>query len=144
MIDPRPTESGSMPGSLKSLLVFSFYVFGLALSLLIAPNFFLRMLGIPTTTEVWVRCAGMLLLGYGFYYACVLRSRMVEFLPFTVYVRSLVIVFFSVFVALGWARPVFIVFGVIDLAGAIWTAAALRSERKGAAARRPQAEERLQ
>ena len=118
-----------MTGSLRSLFVFNFYVWALALGLLLVPNFFLRILGMPETHEVWVRCAGMLLLGYGFYYICVLRARMVEFLPFTVYVRSVVILFFVTFVVLGWARPILIVFGVIDLAGAVWTALALRAER---------------
>jgi hypothetical protein len=89
-----------------------------------------RFLGIPETREVWVRCCGMLLLGYAVYYVCVLWTRMVEFLPFTVLVRGAVIFFFTTFVLLGWAKPIFILFGVIDGAGAVWTAIALYVERK--------------
>jgi hypothetical protein len=117
-----------LPHSLISLAVFNVYVLALALGLLCAPNLFLRLLGIPPTTEVWVRCAGMLLLGYATYYVCVIRARLVAFLYFTVLVRSMVIVFFGAFVALGWAQPVFLLFGVVDLAGAAWTLLALRAE----------------
>jgi hypothetical protein len=115
-----------------SLRVFSFYVYGLAFGLLFAPNFFLPLLGIPTTTEVWVRCSGMLLLGLAFYYECVIRARMEAFLPFTIWVRAAVIVFFGVFVGLGWAKPVFLVFGLTDMFGAIWTILALRADARSA------------
>ena len=117
-----------MRHSLLSLFVFAFYTLGLSLGLLVFPNFFLPLVDIPKTNEVWVRAAGMLLLGYSVYYFCVVRAAMVAFLRFTVLVRSLVIVFFASFVALGWAPWTFLVFGVIDLAAAIWTALALRAE----------------
>jgi len=39
----------------------------------------------------------------------------------------LVILFFSAFVFFGLARPVLILFGVVDLLAAIWTWLALRS-----------------
>lgn len=44
-------------------------------------------------------------------------------------VRSSVIVFFGAFVLLGFVSPVLILFGLVDLLGAVWTALALRSER---------------
>jgi hypothetical protein len=39
-----------------------------------------------------------------------------------------VLLFFIAFVVAGLAPPTLILFGVIDLAGAIWTALALRGE----------------
>jgi hypothetical protein len=39
-------------------------------------------------------------------------------------------VFFAAFIVLGWAPPILILFGVIDAAAALWTAACLRSERR--------------
>jgi hypothetical protein len=115
-------------GSLISILVFSFYVLALSVSLLFFPSLTLPALGLPTTNEVWVRVAGLLLLGYWFYYVSVFRARIGSLLPYTVVVRSMVIVFFGWFVWKGWARPIFLVFGVIDLAGAVWTALALLAE----------------
>ena len=48
------------------------------------------------------------------------------FEAWTVHTRSLVVVFFGVFVALGLAQPMLIGFGVIDLLAALWTNRALR------------------
>jgi hypothetical protein len=45
----------------------------------------------------------------------------------TVYACSSVIVFFAAFVLLGFANAPLILFGVVDLLGAIWTGLALRS-----------------
>ncbi|MFZ5808976.1 MAG: hypothetical protein ACOY16_06820 [Chloroflexota bacterium] len=44
-----------------------------------------------------------------------------------IYVRSTVIVFFAAFVLLGFSRPPLLLFGGVDLLGAIWTGLALRS-----------------
>ena len=46
----------------------------------------------------------------------------------TVYGRAPVIVFFVSFVLLGIAHAALIMFGVVDLAAAAWTALALRAE----------------
>jgi hypothetical protein len=39
-----------------------------------------------------------------------------------------VIVFFAAFVALGFAKPTLLLFGLVDLVGATWTFIALRAE----------------
>jgi hypothetical protein len=52
-----------------------------------------------------------------------------DFFPFarlTVHARTAVLVFFVLFVLAGLVKPVLILFGAIDFAGALWTAAALR------------------
>jgi hypothetical protein len=54
---------------------------------------------------------------------------MTDFLKLTVYTRSSLIVFFAAFVLLGLASPPLILFGVVDLLGAIWTGLALRSPK---------------
>jgi len=56
-------------------------------------------------------------------------KEMTDFFRWTVYTRSTVIVFFAAFVLLGFARPPLIMFGVVDLLGAIWTSLALRSPK---------------
>ncbi|MEK6698421.1 MAG: hypothetical protein AABZ10_05180 [Nitrospirota bacterium] len=91
------------------------------------PNLLLPVVGLPTTDEVWIRVAGMLALFLAFYDIQAVRSDLAAFFRWTVYVRSSVIIFMAVFVLLGQARPAIIVFGFIDLAGAIWTAFALKS-----------------
>jgi hypothetical protein len=49
-------------------------------------------------------------------------------LRWTVYVRSSVILFFGAFVLLGYAAAPLVMFGAVDLAAALWTYWALRSE----------------
>jgi hypothetical protein len=60
----------------------------------------------------------------------------VPFFRATVYGRISVLIFFIAFAALGWTRPLLIVFSAVDFAGSVWTALALRRDatRAGAAA----------
>jgi hypothetical protein len=118
-----------MTKSARSMFVFGIYVAVLGIMLIVVPNFLLRI-SRTSTTEVWIRVVGLLLLYLGFYYTQAARKEMTDFFRWTVYTRSTVIVFFAAFVLLGFARPPLIMFGVIDLLGAIWTGLALRSARK--------------
>jgi hypothetical protein len=45
-----------------------------------------------------------------------------------VHARVAVLVLFAAFVVAGLAPPVLILFGAVDLAGALWTAAALQGD----------------
>jgi hypothetical protein len=119
-----------MSAPAKSLFVFSIYLVGLGLVLLIIPNTLIRVFGIPETNEVWVRVVGMLLLFIAFYNFQAVRKEWTDFIRWTVYTRSSVIVFFSAFVLFGLAPRVLILVGVIDLLFAIWTALALRASRE--------------
>ncbi len=107
-------------------MVFSWYLVGLGLVLLAMPNVLLGVFGMPTTTEVWVRVVGMLVLFLAYYYHIAARNELTALMRGTVHVRSSVIVFFTAFVLLGYANAMLIGFGVVDLFGAIWTAMALR------------------
>jgi len=118
-----------MSKSARSLFVFGLYVAAVGIIMLVVPNFMLKTLSRTSTTEVWIRVVGLLLLYLAFYYTQAARKEMTDFFRWTVYTRSTVIVFFAAFVILGFAGPPLIMFGVIDLLGAIWTGLALRSEK---------------
>lgn len=118
-----------MSKSSLSVFVFGLYMVVLGIVLLVAPNFLLKMFFMPSTSEVWIRVAGMLLLFLAFYYLQVARNEMTEFFKLTVYIRASVIFFFTAFMLLGLASPTLILFGVVDLLGAIWTGLALRSSK---------------
>jgi len=115
--------------SARSVFVFGLYLAVLGIVLLVASNFLLGMFGLPSTTEVWIRTVGMLVLFLGFYYTQAARKEMAAFFRWTVERRYTVIIFFVVFVLLGFASPPLIIFGVMDLLGAIWTGLALRSPK---------------
>lgn len=118
-----------MSKSARSVFVFGLYCALLGIILIVVPNFLLKAISRPSTTEVWIRVVGMFLVYLGFYYTQTARKEMTSFFRWTVYTRSTVIVFFTAFVLFGFAGPPLIGFGVIDLLGAIWTGSALRSEK---------------
>jgi hypothetical protein len=115
-----------MSNAAKSILVFGVYLLGLGAILLIQPNILLGLFGLPPTDEVWIRVVGMLALILAFYYIQAARAGVAPFFQWTIYARASVILFFIAFVLLQWARPALILFGVVDLLGALWTAWALR------------------
>lgn len=113
----------------RTIFVFSLYLVGLGLILLIVPNSLLGLFAMAQATEVWIRVVGMLALLLGCYYFLAARQEMTPFFQWTVYIRTSVIFFFTLFVLLDFAKPSLILFGVIDLLGAIWTALALRAAK---------------
>jgi hypothetical protein len=72
----------------------------------------------------------MLLLMLAFYYwrAAVEHSR--RLIVWSVPARVAVPVVFGAYVVLGWAEWMLLLFGLVDLVGASWTAFALRAEGK--------------
>ena len=117
-----------MSNSAKSVLVFGIYLVGLALVLLISPNTLFGLFGLPSTTEVWARVVGMLAFWLGYYYIQSARKGLTDMFRWSVHSRSTVIIFFTVFVLLGFVPATLILFGVVDLLAAIWTGLCLRAE----------------
>lgn len=121
-----------MSRAARSLFFFGIYVISLGVFLVVAPNVLLKFFSVPETSEVWIRVVGVVVLLIGYYYvrAATNEEGLTNFFRWTIYTRSSVIVFFTVFVLLNYIKPTLILFGVIDLAGAIWTALALRSSTR--------------
>jgi hypothetical protein len=113
----------------RSLVVFGWYLAGFGALLVLAPNPTLGLFGLPPTGEVWIRVVGVLVLIIGYYNVRLGRAGLPLYARLTVHARVAVFGFFVVFVLAGLVKPVVILVGVIDLAGAIWTAAALRRGR---------------
>ena len=105
-------------------------MFVLGSALVAAPNLMLSFFGIPETHEVWIRVVGVpvLIIGYLDFMASGIELRV--FFRWSVQARLAVPIFLGAFVALGFAPPVLLLFGAIDVAGAIWTAACLRIDGK--------------
>ena len=87
-------------------------------------------MGLKTTTEVWIHIMSWFVIWVGIYYVVSALSESRAFIRATVYGRPTFIVFSSVIVALGMIEPVFLIFGAIDLATAVWTSLLMRSEKK--------------
>ncbi len=120
-------REAKMSSAGKSVFVFGIYLLVLGITLVVVPNLLLAVFAVPATSEVWIRVVGMLVLFLGVYYVQAARKGMTDFMRWTVYLRSSVILFFIAYVLLGFAPPTLILFGLVDLMGAIWTLWALRS-----------------
>jgi len=115
-----------MSKAAKSILVFGIYLVVIGFTFMVVPNVALGLFGFPTTNEPWIRVVGMVLLFFAYFYVQAARNELKLLFRWSVHVRSLVVVVFIVFVALGLAEPMLIMFGVADLLGALWTGWALR------------------
>ena len=115
-----------MTKAAKSVYYFGFYLFALGLTLVVAPNLLLSMFGFESTTEVWIRVLGAVVFTIGMYYTMTAPSNNETFLKVTVYSRSSILVWFALFVLMGWAKPTLLLFGGFDALGALWTWSALR------------------
>ncbi len=105
----------------KSIYYFGFYLILTGVGLLAMPNLILGMLFLPETSEVWIRVAGMLVLNIGIMYVYMAQENNRLFCLLTCYLRTSVMAWFILFVVLNWAGPILLVFGLVDLFGAIWT-----------------------
>ena len=117
-----------MTKAATSVFWFGVYLVALGVTLVVVPNVPLSIFGMPQPDEPWIRVAGMLALLLGYYYIQCARAELRPFFELTIPARGAVIVFFAAFVALGFAKPTLLLFGLVDVVGAIWTTLALRGE----------------
>jgi hypothetical protein len=117
-----------MSKSATSVFIFGIYLVLLGIGFLLIPNTILGLFGLGATNEPWIRVVAMLLLILSYYYIEAARHEYKVLFRFTVHCRISVLVFFIAFVLLNVAPAILILFGVIDLIAAIWTAFAMKSE----------------
>jgi hypothetical protein len=118
-------------GATTSIRVFAIYLLVLGPLLIVAPALVLGPFGIPVPGDVWIRVVGVLAAVIGAYYLQASRAGFVPFYRATIPVRAFVFVTFLAFALLGLAPAALVLFGAVDLAGAAWTALALRAASAG-------------
>lgn len=119
-----------MSKAARSVFVFGIYLVALGLFLLIAPNTLITLFGLPETHDVWIRVVGMLIFLLSYYAIQAARNEVTEFIRWSVVARAAAIVFFAGFVLADLVKPILLLFGGVDLAAAVWTHLALRSDAK--------------
>ena len=112
----------------RSLIVFGWYLAGFGVLLVFVPNLLFGVFGLPPTEEVWIRVVGVLVMVIAYFNVRLGREDFLPHARLTVHARVAVLVFLVAFVLAGLVKPILILVGVIDFAGALWTAAALRSD----------------
>ncbi len=120
-----------MSKAAKSVFIYGIYLFLSALVMLFIPNEMMSVFDfpVPEGSDIFIRFTGMVFFFLAFYYIQAARRELTEFMRWTVYTRSMVILFFIGFVVIGGAPPLVVVGGVVDLLAALWTASALRASR---------------
>jgi O-antigen/teichoic acid export membrane protein len=119
-----------MSRAARSVLVFGVYVGVVGLLLSTVPNLVMGPLGFPEAREPWIRVLGVVVVVVAFYYLQAARHELTPFIQWTVWARAVVLVGFVLLVVAGQAAPALILFGLIDAAGAAWTAFELRTSRR--------------
>lgn len=122
-----------MTRAATGILVFGIYLALSGAILVVAPNSLFALIGIPPSTEIWPRVVGTLTLVLALYFISSARQEVIPFFRWTVYARVFVFVSFTLYVMFGFAGAVLILFGAVDLLGAIWTSWALRSAKPATA-----------
>ncbi len=110
-----------------SLRLFALYLGVNGLILLLLPNLLLGLLGLAPTGEPWIRVLGIIVFNLGLYYHA--GADGVAFQRITVVTRVIVLAGFTGLVLAGLAPGLLVLFGLVDLTGAIWTALAMRRDR---------------
>lgn len=111
-----------------SLAVFGSYLVVLGVLLASAPNLVLRPFGFAPAEEPWVRVLGCVVGTLGAYYLAAARQEVAPLFRWSVWGRGVVFVAFGGLVTAGLAPPMLVLFGVVDLAAALWTHLALRAD----------------
>jgi len=126
-LDPFfPTPEANMTPAARSIVYFGAYVILTGLVLLLAPNVLLSIFGLGSTTEVWIRVLGCVVIVLGAYYVAMGRAEATPFFRATIWGRAWIFVSLVGLVATGMAKPPLVLFASIDLLGAIWTWRALK------------------
>lgn len=118
-----------MTKAARSVFIFGIYLVFLGGALVVIPNVLLNVFGVPTTDEVWIRVAGVLALLVGYFYIQSAKNNIKEIFPLTVHARCAVMFFFAAFVMLKLVSPVLILFGAVDMCGAMWTLKEMQNTR---------------
>ena len=118
-----------MQSSSRSVFLFGFYLYGVALGLMAQPALLLGTFGITVPEDdTFIRITGVVVGAIAFYYH---RMGLADNRPFarlTVIARVWVFTAFLVIVLLGKIEPGLALIGGVDLLGAAWTWWALRKE----------------
>lgn len=115
-----------MTKAARSVYVFGMYLLVLGSILTGAPNTLLVLVGLPTTNEPWVHVLGIVVMAIGILDVTSARAEQTKFFRATVAERLFVFAGFVVLALFKMAPPIIIAFGLVDVAGAVWTFLALR------------------
>jgi len=110
-----------MNPTVLSILVFGIYLIFVGAGFLFIPNILLPLFKFPKTDEPWIRVVGVLVLIIALFYLVAAGYNLTIIFWTTIFGRSFVFLSFAGLVLAKKAKPMLLMFGVIDALGAIWT-----------------------
>jgi hypothetical protein len=123
------TRRNLMKKSAVSVFVWGIYAVLSGLTFLLVPNLPLTLLGLGESQEVYPRVLGVAITMLGYFYLRASRQgSMTPFYAWSVHARLGLAGAIIVLVIMDLAKPAMLGFAVIELAGSLWTAFALRAE----------------
>jgi hypothetical protein len=111
-----------------TLKAFGLYVLAAGVAFALMPATILALAGLPPAADVWPRIVGLMALVIGVYYQVAAHTEARAVIGASILIRGGFVVAIAALVGLSLAPPPMLLFGLIDLVGALWTYAALRSE----------------
>ncbi len=115
-----------MSPAARSLFFFGAYVFVVGIALLAAPAALASLLRLPPAAVGWVRVVGLLTLVIGSYDMVASRAECLPYIRSSIPVRVGFAAGTALLVLFGQMPLSVLLLGTTDIAGAIWTAVALR------------------
>ena len=110
----------------RSAYAFGIYLVCLGGVLIASPNTLLTLVRLPTTTEPWIHVLGVAVMGMGMLFLASARAEQTPFFRASVGTRLFAFASLIALAVVNIAPPLVAAFGLADLAGALWTFAALR------------------
>lgn len=104
-----------------SIFVFGIYLIFVGAGFLLLPNLLLPMFKFPKTEEPWIRVVGVLVLIIALFYLVAADYNLTVIFWTTIFGRTFVLLSFAGLVLTKKAKPMLLMFGVIDALGALWT-----------------------
>ena len=117
-----------MSSAARSLMVFAAYLATLGPLLITVPDILIAPFGFPEIQDVWIRVVGAIVVCLAFYYWTAAKYDLTPFIRATVQVRGSMAFVFAGFVFMEWAPPTMLIFGLVDLFGALWTHLCMRRD----------------
>ncbi len=111
----------------RSLFLFGVYVFSVGVALLAAPAALAALLRLPAASAGWPRVVGLLCLVIGAYDMVGSSAECASYIRSSVPVRAGFAVGTTLLVIFGQMPVPVLLLGLTDIAGALWTAIALKT-----------------
>lgn len=119
-----------MTNAAKSVVAWGIYGLLTGMALLFQPNLTLQFLGFDTTSEHWILMVALMMMGLGFYYIVLGITEVKQFFLISTIGRTIFFLASLILIFMSKAPISMLIFGVIDLLTAIWTAIAMYFDKK--------------